>query len=73
MIVRKRKEAVRMKCDFCKKETTWDESFGPEDLIVCKDCFYTLCKKPLSTETALSFIFRLAKIRRNQEKTNKVV
>lgn len=27
-----------MKCAICKKKTTWDESFGYIDFIVCPKC-----------------------------------
>ena len=62
-----------MKCEVCGKKTNWDTSYGAEEFIVCNDCFYTLHKKPLSTETALTFILRLAKIKRDQEKVSEVV
>ncbi len=28
-----------MKCAECGKRTTWDESFGKENYIVCPKCF----------------------------------
>lgn len=27
-----------MKCKFCGKKTTWDESFGTKNLIMCSEC-----------------------------------
>lgn len=28
-----------MKCKICGKKTTWDESFGRREFIVCPHCF----------------------------------
>lgn len=28
-----------MKCAECGKKTTWDESFGGENYIICPECF----------------------------------
>lgn len=31
-----------MKCQICGRRTTWDESFGHENFIVCPKCEYRL-------------------------------
>ena len=31
-----------MKCAICKKNTTWDESFGGERFIICPRCYERL-------------------------------
>lgn len=34
-----------MKCAECGKKTTWDESFGGENHIVCLECFQRISKE----------------------------
>ena len=31
-----------MKCKICKNKTTWDESFGGENFIICPTCYNKL-------------------------------
>ena len=33
-----------MKCEICKEKTTWDESFGRREFIVCPHCFEKIRK-----------------------------
>lgn len=31
-----------MKCSICKCPTTWEESFGTHNFLVCEKCYYSL-------------------------------
>lgn len=37
-----------MKCAICGQRTTWDESFGPKDFIVCPHCFEEIVKRVMA-------------------------
>lgn len=57
-----------MKCQICKKKTTWDESYGKTNFIVCFKCFERLAKKtgkkfPEAQYTIISIIFEIADIK----------
>ena len=55
-----------MKCAICKSKTTWGESHGYNEFIVCPKCLDRL--EP--HKTALGFVFEAGKIRR-EKKENK--
>lgn len=49
-----------MKCIICNNITTWDESFGPENFIVCPKCHHEfgirLKKVPELTEVQSTIV-----------------
>ena len=53
-----------MKCQICGKETTWDESFGKEEFIVCPHCFKELRRMTYLKESEiLDFILAVGWIK----------
>ena len=60
-----------MKCQICKNKTTWDESIGYADFIVCPKC-YEAIKHEFGKDSlkAADIIFALGKIRRRNQKKN---
>lgn len=58
-----------MKCQICKNKTTWDESFGYNDFIVCPRC-YEAIKIRLGTDNfeTMNIISVLGDIRRKNQK-----
>lgn len=57
-----------MKCQICHNKTTWDESYGKSNFIVCHVCFETLAKAtgknfPESHSIISSIIFKIADIK----------
>ena len=69
--ITKRKENFEMKCAICKNKTTWDESYGYYEFIVCPHCHNRLGKYNIENyPQILDFIFECGKldrkIRRNQ-------
>ena len=61
-----------MKCQVCKNKTTWDESFGLEEFIVCPKCHDGIKAKLGKTNSkTINIIFALGYIaRENQKKEN---
>ena len=59
-----------MKCKICKNKTTWDESFGRENYIVCPNCLIRLansadrCDDKDGRNVALNMIFEISKIKK---------
>ena len=53
-----------MKCAICRNKTTWGESHGYDEFIVCPKCLERLS----SHKTALGFIFEAGKIRKEEER-----
>lgn len=49
-----------MKCAICKNKTSWGESFGYSEFIVCPKCFEIL----ENHKTALGFVLEVGKIRK---------
>lgn len=48
-----------MKCAECGKKTTWDESFGMENYIICPKCFQRIRKEnKIDTIETLRIIFQ---------------
>lgn len=60
-----------MKCQICKNKTTWDESIGYDNFIVCPKCYEAIKDKfGKDSLKAADIIFTLGKIKRkNQKKT----
>lgn len=62
-----------MKCKICKNKTTWDESFGRENYIVCPNCLIRLansvdrCDSEDGRDIALNMIFEISKIKKEAE------
>lgn len=62
-----------MKCKICKNKTTWDESFGRENYIVCPNCLIRLansvdrCDDKIGQNVALNIIFEISKIKKEAE------
>lgn len=57
-----------MKCQICHNKTTWDESYGKSNFIVCPVCFETLAKtigkNSLEARSIiLSVLFKIADIK----------
>ena len=57
-----------MKCDICKNKTTYNESYGHSEFIVCSKCFNELCYKYNFTDT-MELIFTLGDIAKKHKKT----
>jgi hypothetical protein len=57
-----------MKCAICRRETSWDESFGYVDFIVCPKCFGEIHKKYDIVKT-MDIIFMLGDIAKKHKKT----
>lgn len=50
-----------MVCKICGRKTTWDESFGPAEYLVCPVCFNQIrIKYKISSIQALKIIFNKA-------------
>lgn len=62
-----------MKCKICKNKTTWNESFGRENYIVCPNCLIRLansadrCDIKTGQNVALNIIFEISKIKKEAE------
>lgn len=57
-----------MKCQICHNKTTWDESYGKSNFIVCPICFETLAKTtgkkfPEGHGIIMSILFKIADIK----------
>ena len=57
-----------MKCQICHNKTTWDESYGKSNFIICPVCFETLAKTtgknfPDAHSITLSILFKIADIK----------
>jgi hypothetical protein len=57
-----------MKCQICHNKTTWDDSYGKSNFIVCPVCFETLVKtidkNSLEARSIiLSILFKIADIK----------
>ena len=55
-----------MVCEICRKITSWDESVGKENYIICNDCFYRILYKYKDTNIQpkiLDIIFKLSDVR----------
>lgn len=57
-----------MKCAICRRKTSWDESFGYVDFIVCPTCFGEIHKKYDIVKT-MDIIFMLGDIAKKHKKT----
>lgn len=58
-----------MKCQICGKKTTWDESFGKEEFIVCPRCFEALHKMTHSKrDEVFDFVIAVGWIRKRAKK-----
>ena len=62
-----------MKCKICKNKTTWDESYGKANFIVCPICFERLAKKtnkdfPEAQNIITSIIFEMGEIREEKKR-----
>ncbi len=61
-----------MKCVICKNKTTWDESYGYSEFIVCPRCHNRLGKYNIENyPQVLDFIFECGKIRQENQKNSK--
>lgn len=60
-----------MKCQICKNKTTWNESFGHDNFIVCPQCYQSIKTKFGKNDfKTMNIIFALGDIRsENQKKT----
>ena len=58
-----------MKCDICRKKTTWDESFGRDIFIVCPTCYYKIRKQMLKKDrdSVLSVILLIGHIKEERK------
>lgn len=52
-----------MKCQICKSKITWDESFGPNNFLVCSDCERKMHEIIGDGQKTLTLIFELGRIR----------
>lgn len=58
-----------MKCQICKNKTTWDESFGYANFIVCPKCLDAIkIKFGKDNSEAINIIFALGDIGRENQK-----
>ena len=58
-----------MKCQICGKKTTWNESFGKEEFIVCPYCFEELRRMTyLKKSEILDFVLAVGWIRERAKK-----
>ena len=58
-----------MKCQICKNKTTWDESFGYSDFIVCPQCYKAIKMKfKKDSLKTMDIILALGDIRRKNQK-----
>ena len=58
-----------MKCQICGKKTTWDESFGKEEFIICPYCFEELHRMTHSrTDKVLDFVLAIGWIKKRTKK-----
>ena len=58
-----------MKCQICKNKTTWDESFGYDNFIVCPKCHDAIkIKLGKNNFETMNIIFALGDIRRENQK-----
>lgn len=53
-----------MKCDICKRKTSWNTSVGYDEFIVCNGCFSALEKECPNNILALNFIWKCGKLRK---------
>ena len=62
-----------MKCAICNKKTTWDESYGLEEFIVCSLCHNRLGKYNIKNYAqVLNFFFECVYIRREKQEQEKL-
>lgn len=58
-----------MKCQICGKKTTWNESFGKEEFIVCPYCFEELRRMTRSKrDEVFDFVIAVGWIRKRAKK-----
>lgn len=58
-----------MKCQICKNKTTWNESFGYSNFIVCPRCYEAIkIKLRKDNFETMNIIFALGDIRHKNQK-----
>lgn len=63
-----------MKCKICKGNTTWDESYGLHEFIVCPNCFDVMLFNKFSGDLVKTMIYineKGEKIRKKNKKKGK--
>ena len=62
-----------MKCAICNEKTTWDESYGLDEFIVCPLCHNRLGKHNIKNyPQVIDFIFECGYIRREKKEQEKL-
>jgi len=61
-----------MKCAICNNKTTWDESYGRENFLVCPKCFYKLKKATHQDNfNIFNFIIEVGWLKEEEEEKTK--